>query len=1160
MTILRHVKVWRAWQWAAVAALTAGSVAPAMAAPKYTRDSDVNIKVEQTEATAPLVEKDEATKKAKDEPPQPTITADKFIAIQGKVQFIRDAQIEAFKLLVADTDDDNPEKPDLLFRLAELYAQKQRYWRFRGMEQYQKINAAKSRAQKAKLKKKQKRYFAESKEALIDSIKVYRDIATNPKFRNYKRIDVALFYYAYTLQQAKYQSEARKIYLQLIRQHPDSKYIPFAYLAFADYFFLEQNLTNALKFYNKVLEFPRSEIYEYALYKKGWVFLNLNRHKDALEVFFEVVKRTKGKKDKRTLNKAAKKDFVRAYAEVGKPKLAYKAFQRVDRGYAFEMLQILGDIYLAKGFAHEAIYTFRELMDIRPKHEKVCAWEFNVVRAMLTVGNRDQQAEEVSRLVKLFTTYRKRKILPRDRLSECHDHATATTSELAKMWHNEANKTLNPEILADADKLYKVYLGAFPKSDGYANMQYYHAELLWKRAEWEKNQRLATELWERAAVAFTDVVKANKVGPKLRKESAYAAVLGWKNALAVDPVPKELPPLPEPGAKPKIPEPRPIAERQQKMIDAFDIYIEYIKNPKDEELVMMKFLKAKVYWDHNHLEKANELFIDILKHHFEHETAHYSANLLLDDLNRLQQYEKMLKWVDILMAKKSWLEDKPELAGRLKVLKMQSLRKHAEKLEKNKEFVACGEAYLEIFNSDPDAEKMDEVLYNAGVCYEKGKSIGLAVRMFEILSKRYPKSNHTQKAIVRLGNNYAAIAYYDKAATKYEIYAKKYGGEDDAAASLNNAVFYRRGLGQDDKAIEDTFFFIKQYQRKEREKAASAMFSIAAIYEKNGQQDKVVSHLKRYLREWGRKGGRYRELWAHAKIGEILWQQSCPGEAVHGACIRVRRERATLRRNKRRRGSKLATQCGPESKLEVRVVERDRRKLRDAQRHFRAAVKLWRSGKVLKSIKGDEGKRRVAEAQTTYWYAAARFYLLGQDYEEYLALEFPKGLHFDPKKPRQKKKSMKRFNKWATDKAKKLASLRDRYREIVDITGAPPWQIAAAARIGQMFQTYAGALYTAEVPKYVRTGKFAEDKWFAYCDVLTSKAAPLEKNSIAAFGFCLERSTQLSWFNDWSQMCERELGQIRPQDFPTAHEIYSEPVRVAPILDVQGMFAELRLE
>lgn len=1161
MTISRVLFRPSAVAWLTGVALIAGSAAPALSAPRYTRKNKVDIEVKQTDATKPLVEEDAAGKQGKEKKPQPTITADTFIAIQGKVQFIRDEQIRAFKLLIDDTDDDNAEKPDLLFRLAEQYAQKQRYWRFRAMELYPKVNAAKSRSAKAALVKKQKSYNAESHEALVDAIKVYRAIATNSKFRSYKRMDEALFYYAYTLQQAKYMPEARKVYLQLIREHPKSKYVPFAYLAFADYFFLESNLTNALKFYNKVLEFPKAAIYEYALYKKGWVFLNLNRNEDALGVFFEVVKKTKGEKDKKNLNKAAKKDFVRAYAEAGKPKLAYKAFQRVDRSYAFNMLQILGDIYLGKGMAQKAIYTFRELIDIRPKHKNVCNWEFNVVRAMLTVGNRSQQADEIGNLVKLYSTYAKRKILPKAETSECREHAIATTSELAKIWHNEANKTLNPEILADADKLYLLYLGAFPKSKGYPTMQYYHAELLWKRAEWEKKERLATELWERAAVAFTDVVKANKVGPDLRKESAYAAVLGWKNALAVDPTPKDLPPLPDAKDENKIPKPRPIEPRQQKMIEAFDIYIDYIKNPKDEELVMMKFLKAKIYWEHDHLKEANKLFEDIIEHHIGHETAQYSANLLLDSLNRLHEYGEMLKWVDILAAKKSWLEDKPELAARLKVLHLQSLRKHAEKLEEDKDYVACGRAYVDIFNSDPNAEALDEVLYNAGVCFEKGKSIGLAIKMFEILSKRYPKSTLTQKAIVRLGNNYAAIAYYDKAATKYELYAHKFGGEKDASASLNNAVFYRRGLGNDDQAIDDTFYFIKQYKRKQKDEAASAMFSIAAIYEKNGQYDKVVDHLKRYLREWGRKGGQYRALWAHAKIGEILWKQSCPVEAVNGACIRVKRERATLRRKKHRRGTALATQCGPESKIEVRVVDRDPRKVRAAQKEMRAAIKLWHDGKVLKSIDGkDEGKRRLAEAQTTYWYAASRFHLLGEDYEEYLALEFPKGLHFDPKNPAKKKKSMKVFNKWATDKAKKLAKLRDSYRSIVDITGAPPWQIAAAARIGQMFQTYAGALYTAEVPKYVRTGKYAEDKWFAYCDVLTTKAEPLEKNSIAAFGFCLERSTQLSWFNDWSKMCERELGQIRPQDFPTASEIYSEPTRVAPILDTQGVVAELKLE
>ena len=96
------------------------------------------------------------------------------------------------------------------------------------------------------------------------------------------------------------------------------------------------------------------------------------------------------------------------------------------------------------------------------------------------------------------------------------------------------------------------------------------------------------------------------------KESAYAAVLGWKNALAVDPRPKPGTGTVDMGEESdKVPEALPIPEREQKMLDAFDIYIKYIKDPKDDELVGMKFLKARMYSRYNHFEEALPMFEEI---------------------------------------------------------------------------------------------------------------------------------------------------------------------------------------------------------------------------------------------------------------------------------------------------------------------------------------------------------------------------------------------------------------------------------------------------------------------------------------------------------------------------------------------------------------------
>lgn len=1124
-------------------------------AQRYKRTSLIKeVKVQQTDKTKKLEEKPKKEQR-------PEITADEFIAIQGKVGNIRKQQVQQYEILINDTSQDDPEMPDLLFRLAELHAQSQRYWHFRGMEMYGKIDKAKTKGEKSSLQRQQNQFFDTSKQELLNAVKVYKRVADNPKFRNYPRMDEALFYYAYTLQGAKYVTEARKVYHRLIKDYPNSKYIPEAYLAFADYYFAENSLKNAETFYDKVLQFPKSSVYNYALYKKGWVYLNLAQHQDALEIFFKVAQRTQNSKKEETLNKASKKDFVRAYAEVGKPQLAYKAFQRVDDGYAFNMLQILGDIYLEQGKANKAIYTFRELMSLKPKHKQVCEWQYNVVHAMLTVGSQDQKVSEIENLVNLYVGYRDKGILPETELNECADNAEAVNNEMAKIWHNEAIKTLNTDTLVYVDRLYRLYLNSFPKSAEYAEVQYYYAELKWSRAENEKNERLATELWEEAAVAFTDVVKSGKLKGKLLKEAAYAAVLGWKNALAVDPRTKAPPETEEESDT--LPPPKEIPDREMKMIEAFDVYINYIKDPKDEELVMMKFLKARIFWRHNHFDKAVPLFEDIVQKHLEHETGEYSVNLLLDTLNRAKRYDEMLKWVDILLSKKQFLEGKDDLVQRLETLKGQSMRKNAEKLEQVAKssgdftkYVECGKAYLDIYNRNPQGEKNDEVLYNAGVCFEEGKSIGAAITMYNLLSKLYPDSNSTQKAIARLGNNYARVAWYDKSATKLEEYAKRFGGEKDAFQALSDAVFYRKGIGDDEMAVKDTEYFIKQYGSRKIKEAAAAMWSMTAIYEKQGDNEKVISHLRRYLKTYGSKGGVDRQVIAHAKIGMILWSQSCPVRGVDDACIKVQRERSIVNRRRSKKRSSLPTQCGPQSKIKLTVVARDGRKVREAQREFNQAIKLFGNGSAVNKVPEGDGDKGVRAALMVKYFASAKFYLAEEQYEQFLSIKFPTRLDFDERNPSKKKKSLKEFQKWLGDKNKQSSKTAKLYRDIIEVKDAQ-YAIAAAARIGQVSQNFSDALFTAEIPKDVRTGEYAEDKVDAYCDALTTEAEPLEKLSVDAFGFCLGLSTKLNWFNQWSRLCEKELGQIRPQDFPTASELRAEPNNVAAVTTTEKPIFDL---
>jgi hypothetical protein len=182
-----------------------------------------------------------------------------------------------------------------------------------------------------------------------------------------------------------------------------------------------------------------------------------------------------------------------------------------------------------------------------------------------------------------------------------------------------------------------------------------------------------------------------------------------------------------------------------------------------------------------------------------------------------------------------------------------------------------------------------------------------------------------------------------------------------------------------------------------------------------------------------------------------------------------------------------------------------------------------------------------------------------QIYEELLTMKLPTGLVFDPKRKKENDASVKKFSTWLDQKSKKLEIAQKQYQGVILLKNAH-WVIAAAARIGQLFQDFANGLYTAEVPTPPEAPKGLErDEWGqyfrdAYCDALTDKAEPLDKKAEEGLSICLTKSTELNWFNEWSKLCELELNQIKPGEYPLASEIRAEPGYAGVTLDVAPPF------
>jgi len=281
---------------AIVVALASGASAWAQKA-KYTRQQDVKVEVKLSDRVKPIVAKD-----AKDlRQQQPELSADQVLAVEGLVGTIRAEQEQILMDLIEKTPDSEvEEKSDYYFRLGELYAKQQRYWRLAGIEAAIQADQAKTAQQKAKLKADADKGQAKAKEYLVRAVKTYKALTDNEAFRNYPKMDMALFYYGYTLQSGKYMKEARSVYDKLLKNYPSSKYVPEAHLAFADYFFEVGQLDDAEARYKMVLKFPKSSAYWYAMYKMGWIDLNKQRFQDALETFFRSPRRRRTTRSRRS--------------------------------------------------------------------------------------------------------------------------------------------------------------------------------------------------------------------------------------------------------------------------------------------------------------------------------------------------------------------------------------------------------------------------------------------------------------------------------------------------------------------------------------------------------------------------------------------------------------------------------------------------------------------------------------------------------------------------------------------------------------------------------------------------------------------------------------------------------------------------------------------
>ena len=769
---------------------------------------------------------------------------------QTQAQALRHEAIRELKEIIKETPDDDRQKPEYFFRLSELYWSMASFYNLRAFGYDEEIWETEKTdpARNEQLVRLKQEDLDRARQYRGDTLRVYQAIRRT--YPSYGRMDEVLFYMGFNYKEMGQSDQAQSALIELIKKHPQSKYIPDAWLQFGEFFFEIDEMERAMKAYDKAARFKDAKVYGFAVYKRGWCRFNLGRFKQAMGDFLEVIRysNAEGKRDKNRISlvNEATKDLVTVYGRIGTGGKAIAFFRKVAPERWADLVAKLARLYTNTGKVKDANSLYRQLIRINKDKPEIIDYELAIARNVESIGDKQTTTLETKRLVGLFTKLRDDGRLKGKKLKKTSGKIREMLRELSTTWHHEAQVTKNNSYLPYAHEMYGMYVAAFPEAEDVYVMTFYLAELLYRIGKWRE-----------AAEAYDRVIKLDPRG-KSARDAAHASVLAYQKLLDLHEREQKRADSKEEG----IPKPKEIDASAQQFLRACDNYIKLV--PDGDKGVDVKYYAALIYYDHNQFEEAIKRFEDIIKRHPKHRLAYYSANLVLDSHNLTGDF----KGLNAAVAR---FYKNPDIARGKLLENLQTLREGAAfkacmKSEEEKKYREAAEAFEKFAAEFSTSEFFDKALYNAALNYERVNDIGNAIKMRMRLLRERPDSDLASKSLFSIAGNLHASAVYSEASKYYEIYAKQFPEDKNAEVALANAAVFRRGLGQYDKAIKDYQEWVRRYAKAKPKQAAEVEFSIGSIYEKQKRRKDLINHYQNFLRRWGKQATDDRVLQAHTMI------------------------------------------------------------------------------------------------------------------------------------------------------------------------------------------------------------------------------------------------------------------------------------------------------
>ncbi len=663
-----------------------------------------------------------------------------------------------------------PYLPELYLRLAELYIEQSRIVYY--TRRTEKGEAASAFDQ------------VESNTLKNQAIEIYQRILND--FPDFKEKDKVRFFMAHEYRELNQIDDMVVQYRTIIKEFPDSPYVPESYLLLGDYFISKQDLDTAKKHYDAILKYPGSTAISIARYKLGWCHINQLNFTEALKLFEEVVQGAeKGKAleidtyKRVDIKSEALMDMAYCYTECYKDKAPEEAlayFQKYSwsrQVYTSVLEKLANRYYIKKKWAHAAV-VYRKLSDLEAEPTKLLEYARNTFECVQAIGTFEHADKDVELIVKALTKEKYSiQVQPEQKAKDLVDFELYARNIVTYL-HEEARKKEAEGDFRRASDAYKTYLEFFTASPVLMDMSENYAEALFSSHQYLK-----------AGKQYEDMALRMEAANVEREEKLYGAVISYYNAV------KE---------KQKLNYYETAFVREGLRTAGSQYASDY---PNSQRVPDVLFNVAWIAYDAGDYDTAIKEFTSYVEAHPNSKATKASVHLILDSYNLKEDYAGLIAYGKTVIQNAAISDEqlKKEVSGIVQASesKVISSLTVAALNDWDK-----GKSDLMAFASDSKTTGMGEEALNAVIISSKEK--GDVKTLFTAgadLIREYPTSTKVEGTLGMMIDSSVRMAQFRLVADYLESFALRLPGHRNTKDFLMQAGSIREGLGQYNLAARD---------------------------------------------------------------------------------------------------------------------------------------------------------------------------------------------------------------------------------------------------------------------------------------------------------------------------------------------------------------------